>query len=168
MLPLHFPSSLIHSELLTGRLAAATDILPQPRRWLIRTETKTIAASDLAVSKKFAIEAARLLADTRCHNVILLDVSGLSPVTDFLVLASGTSPIQMKSACDHVEELGEPAGFKALTRSGDSGTWTCIDLVDVVVHVFSDEARAFYDLDSLWGDARKVDWKKESASAKTK
>ena len=114
--------------------------------------------SNIELSRQFAIEAARLLSNTRCHNVILLDVSNVSPVTDFLVIATGTSPIQMKTACDEVEELGAPLGFRPLTRAGDSGTWTCIDLVDVVVHVFNVESRAYYDLDNFWGDARQVDW----------
>jgi ribosome-associated protein len=105
------------------------------------------------------VESARLLSQTHCHNVIVLDVSGISPVTDFLVLGTGTSPIQMKSACDEVVEMGEPRGFHSLTRAGDSGTWTCIDLVDVVIHVFNHESRVYYDLDNLWGDARKIEWR---------
>jgi ribosome-associated protein len=90
--------------------------------------------------------------------VVVLDARGLSPVTDYMILATGTSPRQMKTACEEVEELGEPRGYRPLSRSGDTGQWTCIDLVDVVVHVFSKEARSYYDLDSLWGDARKVQW----------
>jgi len=100
-----------------------------------------------------------MLADTRCHNVVILDVGGLSPVTDFMVIATGTSPRQMKSACDDLEEMAGPRDFRALSRAGDGGAnWTCIDFVDVVVHVFSQEARFYYDLEGLWGDAPKVPW----------
>src|SRR5204863_9165082 len=113
----------------------------------IATLTQTSAVTDLSEARQFAIDSARLLANTRCHNVVVLDVSGLSPVTDFLVLATGTSPIQMTTACNEVQELGEPRGFRPLTRAGDSGTWTCIDFVDVVIHVFNVESRAYYDLD---------------------
>ena len=105
------------------------------------------------------------MADTRCHNIVVLDMRGLSPVTDFMVLATGTSPRQMQTACDEVQELGEPRGFRSLSRSGDNGHWTCIDLVDVVVHVFSQEARMYYDLDNLWGDARKVQWETDAQVA---
>ena len=116
-------------------------------------------------SRQFAIDAARMLADTRCHNVAVLDVSGVSPVTDFFVLATGTSPRQMKSASDAVEEMGEPLGFRALSRVGDdSGNWILLDCVDVVVHVFSQEARSYYDLDGLWGDAKRVKWEREEKS----
>ena len=70
----------------------------------------------------------------------------------------------MKSAADAVEELGEPIGFRALSRSGDdSGNWMLLDCFDVVVHVFSQESRMFYDLDGLWGDAPHVKWEREGA-----
>lgn len=110
-------------------------------------------------ARKFAVDAARLLADTRCNNIVILDVSGVSPVTDFMVVATGTSSRQMKTACDELEEMGEPRNYKPLSRAGDGGSnWTCIDFVDVVVHVFSGDARVFYDLDRLWGDVPRVEW----------
>lgn len=91
--------------------------------------------------------------------MVILDVTGLSPVTDFMVIATGTSPRQMKTVCDDLEEMAEPRDFRALSRAGDGGaTWTCIDFVDVVLHVFGQEARYYYDLEGLWGDAPKVDW----------
>jgi ribosome-associated protein len=116
---------------------------------------------DVSQSRQFAMDAASLLASTRCHDVVLLDVTNLSPVTDYMIVATGTSPRQMQTACDEVQELGEPRGFRPLSRSGDNGNWTCIDLVDVVVHVFSQEARSYYDLENLWGDGRRVEWKQE-------
>jgi len=115
-------------------------------------------------AREFAVEAAKLLANTRCHNIVILDVRGLSPVTDFMVLASGTSVRQMQTACRDAEELGEQRGFRALSRTGDNSQWTCIDLVDVVIHVFSQEARSYYDLDNLWGDARKTEWQEAAGS----
>ena len=111
-------------------------------------------------ARKFAIAAARLVANTRCHNVVLLDVTGLSPVTDFFILATGTSPRQMRSVCDELAEFGPTQDYAPLARSGTDGdSWMLIDFVDVVVHVFSQDARQFYDLDGLWGDARPVDWR---------
>ena len=114
-------------------------------------------------AKQFAIDAARMLADTRCHNVVVLDVTGISPVTDFFVIATGTSPRQMRTACDAVEEMGEPMGYAPLARAGeDSESWMLLDCVHVVVHVFSQDARMYYDLDGLWGDARRVKWERDS------
>ncbi len=74
----------------------------------------TITQSNVEESRRFAIETARLLANTRCHNVVVLDVTGLSPVTDFLVFATGTSARQMKTAADEVIEFGDPRGFRAV------------------------------------------------------
>ena len=112
-------------------------------------------------ARDFAIAAARMAADTRCVDVVLLDVSKVSPITDYLVIATGTSARQMRSVCDDIEEMAEPQGYKALTRAGHDGeTWILVDFVNVVVHVFSAEARGYYDLDNLWGDGEKVEWKK--------
>jgi ribosome-associated protein len=89
----------------------------------------------------------------------VLDATGISPITDYMVLATGTSPRQMKSVADDLEELGESQKNKPLSRVGDdSSQWIVVDFVDVVAHVFSAEARNFYDLDNLWGDARIVPW----------
>ena len=94
--------------------------------------------------------------------MVVLDVSGVSPVTDFLVLATGTSPRQMKTVIDDLEEMAEGQGEHALSRVGDdSASWTCVDFVDVVVHVFSQDARGYYDLDGMWGDAQRVEWREE-------
>ena len=107
----------------------------------------------------FAIEAARLAANTRCHSVVVLDVSGLSPVTDYFVIATGTSPRQMRSVADEIAEFGETRQFKPLTASGlEGGSWMLVDFVDVIVHLFSQDARQYYDLDNLWGDAKRIDW----------
>jgi len=110
-----------------------------------------------------AIALARLCADTRCTNVILLDVGSFSPVTDYLVIATGTSPRQMRTVADDCIEAAEEQGYKTFSASGYEGSaWICVDLIDVVVHVFSEEARGFYDLDNLWGEARRIEWPLEA------
>jgi ribosome-associated protein len=111
-------------------------------------------------AKRFAVDAARLAANTRCSNVVVLDVSRVSPVTDFFVIATGSSGRQMRSVAEEIEDLGRPQGFKALGRHGHEGesSWMLTDFVDVVVHIFSPDARGYYDLDGLWGDAGVVDW----------
>ena len=91
-------------------------------------------------------------------------MGGLSPITDYMVIGTGTSPRQMRTVCDQLEEIAEPKGHHKLSRSGDeSGQWIVIDFVDVVCHVFSQEGRAYYDLDNLWGDAHRVEWQEGSA-----
>ena len=99
------------------------------------------------------------MADTRCHHIVVLDVSAVSPITDFMVIATGTSPRQMKTAAEDLEEMAAPRQYRPMSRAGDNGAhWTCIDFVDVVVHLFSQDARMFYDLEGLWGDAQRVEW----------
>ena len=110
-------------------------------------------------TRQFAVEAARLAAHTRCHNVVVLDVRGISPVTDYMILATGTSPRQMRAVCDDLAEWAQERGVRPFHSDGlESESWMLIDFVDVVVHVFNQEARLFYDLDSLWGDAKPVEW----------
>jgi ribosome-associated protein len=113
----------------------------------------------LQASRKFAIEAARLSHNTRCQNVIILDMAGISPVTDFYVIATGTSARQMRTVCDELDELAVKMGFNSYHRSGYEGeSWIAVDYVDAVVHVFSQDARMYYDLENLWGDAKRVKW----------
>ncbi len=115
--------------------------------------------SDPQRARAFAVEVARLLSDDKCEEVVVLDVQGLSTVTDLLVIATGTSGRQMASAVQHVEDLGERMGFAAFGKSADDASdWILCDFVDVVVHVFEPNVRAHYDLEMMWGDARNVDW----------
>ena len=130
-------------------------------------EEKKVQGTDRTeAAKAFAIEAARLAANTRCHDVNVLDVRGLCPVADFFVIASGTSPRQMRTVVDELRELGEAKNFSPLARSGYEGeSWMLLDCVDVLVHVFSDMARHYYDLDGLWGDAKRVTWQEAAAAS---
>ena len=87
-----------------------------------------------------------------------MNVRGLSPVCDYFVLASGTSARQMRSVGDQIIELADNQKMKAIHRDGYEGeSWILIDFVDVIVHLFSDEARRYYDLDNLWGDAERIE-----------
>ncbi len=75
------------------------------------------------------------------------------------MIATGTSARQMRSVADEIAELGETRNFAALTISGQEGeSWILLDCIDVVVHIFSSDARQYYDLDGLWGDAKRVEW----------
>lgn len=121
--------------------------------------TEAFSAPESQAARDFAVELARRAAATRCRDVSLLDVRGLSPVTDYFVLATGTSARQMRTALQEAAELGQSIGFSPLGMAGQEGeSWLLVDFVQVVLHVFSAEARLFYDLDSLWGDAPKLKW----------
>jgi ribosome-associated protein len=147
--------------------ASSAIVLALPATW--RCDIATASTSNAAApadakerleqARQFAIDVARLAADTKSHNVAVLDVSGISPVTDFMVLATGTSARQMRTVINDIEEMALPRDWKPYTRSGLEGeSWMVLDFIDVVLHVFNPESRQFYDLESLWGDAPKVSW----------
>ncbi len=94
----------------------------------------------------------------------MLDVQGLSPVTDYFIVASGTSPRQMRSVADDIAELAAPRGYKLISHSGyDGENWILLDFVDVIVHLLSPESRLFYDIENLWGDAKRIAWNDQPA-----
>lgn len=132
-------------------------------RWSIAKEAEArpaLSPDRLDAGRRFAIEAARLAANTRCHEVIVMEVAGISPVTDFFVVATGTSPRQMRTVAEDLEEMGRPIGYRPFSRTDyESDNWILIDFVDVIVHVFNEDARRYYDLEGLWGDAPRVEWR---------
>jgi ribosome-associated protein len=130
---------------------------------LMPTPTKPAAAPDTASSdtRSFAIEAARMVRDDKCDEVVLLDVRDLSQVTDYIIIASGTSDRQMHSVLRHVEELARTRGLPSFrSNADDRSTWLLVDFVDVVVHLFEPNTRAHYDLEMLWGDAPRIQWER--------
>jgi ribosome-associated protein len=113
-----------------------------------------------ADARRFACRVARLLDDSRCEHVLVLDLRRLSPVTDYFVIATGTSDRQIASVRDNVQALGRQDGQGPASSDGaEGGGWVVADFFDVVVHLFSPELRVYYDLESLWGDAPQVDWR---------
>ncbi len=108
---------------------------------------------------QFAIELARIADDNKSENVVALDMRGISHVTDFVVLATGTSDRQMRAVADLAAEYGAKIGQRKYGLCGyDGASWILVDFVDVVLHVFARPYRAYYDLELLWGDAPKLDW----------
>ncbi len=129
------------------------------------TSPKTIGATassgarilDHETAHAFAIQAAQSLNDDKCTDVVVLDVTGVSPVTGFIVIGSGTSARQMRSALENINDLAKEVGTQAFAISADErAMWLLADFVDVVVHLFEPNARAFYDLESLWSNSTRV------------
>lgn len=132
-----------------------------------RADAAYALAHDDEAARTFAVEVARLAHDDKCEDVLLLDVRGLSQITDFLVLASGTSDRQMRAVLEHVKKLGDSTGHPSFrTNTDQGGTWLLADFVDVVVHVFEPNTRAHYDLEMLWGDAPRLDWRRPADAPK--
>ena len=119
------------------------------------TEAHDAAPAGSAGARDLARLAAHEAVDRRGSDVLLLDLRGLTSATDWFVLASGDSDVQVRAIADRIEErLREELGVKPWHVEGvRSGQWVLLDYVDVVVHVFHREARLYYDLDRLWSDA---------------
>ena len=95
----------------------------------------------------------KAMEDRKAHNIRILDVRGLSVVTDTLVIASGNSDRQVVAIATHVAEEAKHQGQKPLGMEGKrGGEWVLVDLGDVVVHVMQPETRDFYQLEKLWGE----------------
>ncbi|HQG48067.1 MAG TPA: ribosome silencing factor [Sedimentisphaerales bacterium] len=113
-------------------------------------------------AKEFAVADARIAKERHCSDIVVLDLRGLSPATDYFVIATGTSERQMRTVADEVSEAGREQGMNRFGRAGyEQGRWILLDFIDVVVHLFDPEYRSFYELDVLWGDAEKVKFEKE-------
>ncbi|PHQ78206.1 MAG: ribosome silencing factor [Phycisphaera sp.] len=126
------------------------------------TSTKPKSPEQRESARAFAIASARSLSDSQCSDTVVLDLEGKSPVADFLVITTGTSDRQMKSAADDVIELAPNTGHALIRQAADTrNTWIVSDFGDVVVHVFEPDTRAFYDLELLWGDALRVAWQRD-------
>jgi ribosome-associated protein len=98
--------------------------------------------------------------------VVLLDVSGLLVITDVFVIASGTSRRHVLTLADEVEERLRHLGRRPLRREGvEHATWLLLDYGDVVVHVFDEPTRRYYDLERLWSDAPRTEFDPAAAGA---
>ncbi len=107
----------------------------------------------------FALEAARIASEYRTLDVVVLDLRGLSSLADYFVIGTGTSDRQMHAVLDRLQEHARTLGRRPLNVANSrSASWILADYVDVVIHLFDAEHRAYYDLDGLWGDAPRVDW----------
>ena len=108
--------------------------------------------------KEMAFLAAKALDSKKGVNITVLDVLEQTSLADYFVICTGTSNTQINALCDAVEEAVNTAGEPTLHREGHrGGTWVLLDFGSVVVHVFNNEAREFYDLERLWKDGKVVD-----------
>ncbi|GFN34503.1 ribosome silencing factor [Tepidimicrobium xylanilyticum] len=95
--------------------------------------------------------------DKKGFDIKILDISKLTPITDYFVLVSGNSTTQVESIADEVEDKMYEAGYEPLGKEGKaSSRWILIDYGDVIVHVFHREDREFYALEKLWADGVEV------------
>jgi ribosome-associated protein len=154
-----------------AKKASSSGAAKKPRTKAVSAAATAPAQPPAAIqherAKAFAIQAARMLADDKCDQIVVIDVRGKSPMSDLLIIGSGTSERQMRSALAHLEDLGAQSQYPChRSASDDRGTWLLADFFNVVVHLFEPSARAHYDLEMMWGDAPRLAWERPSPPAK--
>lgn len=104
-----------------------------------------------------ARRAAALAAELKATDIVVLDLRGVTDMTDFFVIASGTSDTHVRAVAEHIQEGLKADGVSThLTEGLTQGRWALLDYTDCVVHVFHPALRQFYQLERLWGDAKPV------------
>jgi len=106
-------------------------------------------------SYQTARNIASLALQKKARNVCIISLENLSSVTDYFVICHGDVDVQVKAITDHIQSSMKEKGIRVWHREGyDYLNWVLLDYVDVVVHVFQKDARTFYRIEKLWGDAK--------------
>jgi len=105
-------------------------------------------------SREFADQISELIFNKKGYDVLIMDLRNLASFTDYFIICSADSEVQVKAVADEIDKDLRDKGIKCWHREGYLGlTWVLLDYVDVVVHIFKKDAREFYSLEKLWGDA---------------
>ena len=125
----------------------------------LRTEQLTTPRLPVGIER--AILCARVAEDNKGQEVTVLDMRGITSLYDFFVLANGVSRRQIHTITEEIDAAMRAEGEQRLSIEGfEASRWVVQDYGDIVVHVFDPETRAYYALEELWADARRVDWKR--------
>ena len=109
-------------------------------------------------AREIALEVTKALDEKKGIDIKVLRIEKISSLADYFVICTGTVNTHVKTLCDYAEYTMEQLGETMMGREGHRGnSWELLDYGSVVVHVFTDEARKFYDLERLWADAEVVD-----------
>ena len=112
--------------------------------------------------KKRAVKAAELAIDKKAKDTVVLELKDLSSIADYFVICSGENQAQIKAIAESIDEYFSKNKIHPLGREGmDSAKWVLLDYGDIVVHIFNDETRPYYDLEKFWIDAPRVPLEKE-------
>lgn len=128
---------------------------------------KRSAKKSADATKPLAVQAARIAEANNAEDIVVLNLRALSPVTDYFVICTGTSDRQMRTVADEICRYGKSVGSSVWHVAGmESGDWIVLDFVDVVVHIFDQKRRGYYDLELIWGDAPRLRWRAAKSSPK--
>jgi ribosome-associated protein len=112
--------------------------------------------------RDLAILMARMASDLHCNDVMVLDVTGHSPITRFMVIGTGVSNRQLKAVGQSLEELALEKGYPRFGEVDEDAntTWVVLDFAEIMLHLFEPNARSHYDLETLFPDGRQVRWER--------
>jgi ribosome-associated protein len=109
-------------------------------------------------AKTFSEQIIKVLQDKKAEDIVRVNLTGKTEVSDFFVVASGRSMTHTRSLIENVEYEMEKIGVRAIRSEGvREGRWAVLDYGDVIVHIFNDESRLFYHLEKLWDDGENVE-----------
>ncbi len=114
--------------------------------------------SEKFTSKEIALAAIEALEDKKGEDIKVIDISEVSILADYFIIASGNNRNQVQALCDNVEEkLGKMGVIKKQIEGYDNGNWILVDYRDIVIHIFDKENRLFYDLERIWRDGKMIE-----------
>ena len=110
-----------------------------------------------AKSKEIVKLAVQALEDKKGEDIKVIDITGVSVLADYFIIASGTNKNQVQALVDNVDETLGRAGYEAKQMEGyTTANWVLLDYNDIIVHVFDSENRLFYDLERIWRDGKTI------------
>lgn len=110
-------------------------------------------------SSNLAELVAKAASDKKARDIIIMDLQGISPVTDYFVICSANSTTQVQAIADNILEKLDEQGLRLLRKEGyREARWVLLDYGNCVAHIFVEEDRVFYNLERLWGDAKQVSY----------
>ncbi len=112
------------------------------------------------LSKEIAKLAISALDDKKAEEIRIIDISEVSVIADYFIIAGGNNPNQIRAMCDNVQEVLERNGhFCKQTEGYETANWVLMDFGDVIIHIFDKENRLLYDLERIWRDGKSMDAK---------
>ncbi|MFI3207709.1 MAG: ribosome silencing factor [Eubacteriales bacterium] len=114
--------------------------------------------STLDTAKKMAAIAYAALDEKQGEDIRVIDISEITIIADYFIIANGNNESQVRALVDNVEEALEKAGFTVKQREGyGASNWTLLDFGDIIIHVFDKENRLFYNLERIWSDGKQIE-----------
>lgn len=109
-------------------------------------------------AKEMAKLAIKSLEDKKAEDIKVIDISDISTIADYFIIASGKNRSQIQAMCDNVEETMGRAGVSMKQTEGyKNASWVLMDYGDIIVHIFDMENRLFYDLERIWRDGKEIE-----------